>query len=208
MTNLSLEISFPTAQGRPLDSEKFRNRKDKIQFTKDYIEHPALDMKNPDEQILSAAVYYSRKRLPTLLLTNDRALRLKSIPFSINTSDISELDVKLTMINENKVVRSVDNYFTTVVNIAKDILGIGFSPKENLSGITFWGSKGRIIKVVKTMKSATVEFNVPVVKVPGLIILSDKEARGKSMGTCRWIYKGTDLDIIEKLIRESLNNYY
>lgn len=209
------KLSYSAREALRKLEDKYKDRQDKLIFTVDFIEHPALNLKIPDEQILASAAFYIKKGMPVILLTNDRALRLKSIPFKITTSNLSELEanIKRTISSKQKIIDyerkiSSNSFFTSVVGMAQEILGLGFSPKENKSGVTFFGSKGRILMVKTNKTFAHIEFNAPVMPVPGVNILSEKESREKSMGTCRWIYKGTDLKTVEQLIREAKDNYY
>ncbi|MCC5910862.1 MAG: hypothetical protein JJT76_10540 [Clostridiaceae bacterium] len=113
---------------------------------------------------------------------------------------------KVELDNES-IDYSFGDHREEIINKIGCKLGSIFTPKYNKTGVTFVGSKGRILKVVKRKKNLEVEFNVPVTKLPGVIILNDKEAIEKKMGTCRWIYKGDNLHIVLKLVEEAKNNY-
>ena len=52
-----------------------------------------------------------------------------------------------------------------------------------------------------------VEFNVPVPKIEGVITLTEKEAKEKKMGTCRWIYKGDSINNILELVEKAKLEY-
>lgn len=84
-------------------------------------------------------------------------------------------------------------------------LGNSFSPYFRKTGVTFFGSMGRILNVVNKLKILEIEFNVPVAGVSDVEILTEKQAREKKMGTCRWIYRGESLP--EDLLREAKTNY-
>lgn len=86
-------------------------------------------------------------------------------------------------------------------------LGNSFTPKYNKSGVTFYGTNGRILKLVNRSTMLEVEFNVPVTKVLGVSVLTDNEAIDKHMGTCRWIYRGDSLFTILELVEEAKDNY-
>ncbi|MBS4214924.1 hypothetical protein [Neobacillus rhizophilus] len=93
-----------------------------------------------------------------------------------------------------------------IENIQKE-LGSRFWPEYRLSGVTFYGNKGRILKMVNSSKWLYFEFNVPVPTVDGLEVLTEKEAREKHMGSCRWVYKGNSLNSVQVLIKEALQKY-
>ena len=86
-------------------------------------------------------------------------------------------------------------------------LGERFTPAYNQTGVTFNGYNGRILKMVKSSKWLFFEFNVPVPEVDGLTVLSEREAREKHMGTCRWFYKGNSLSTVLDLIKEAVKVY-
>lgn len=99
------------------------------------------------------------------------------------------------------------NHGNELIDKIQDKLGIQFLPTYNLSGITFFGPKGRILKMVNNGRWLYIEFNVDVPKVDGLTILTEIEAKEKHMGTCRWIYKGNSLDQVLYLIEQALEKY-
>ena len=83
-----------------------------------------------------------------------------------------------------------------------------FKAKENNSGVTYFGAEGtRIFKIIETKKGFKIEFNVAVSPVEGLTTLTEAEAAEKHMGTCRWIYIGTDIQIAKKLIEEAVQKF-
>jgi hypothetical protein len=99
-------------------------------------------------------------------------------------------------------------YLKALDVIHKEVPEDKFKKKENNSGITFFGTEGtRAFKVIQAKKGVKLELNVPVTNVEGLIILSEKEATEKHMGTCRWIYIGDNLDTIKELIKEAVEKY-
>lgn len=87
------------------------------------------------------------------------------------------------------------------------ILGNSFTPKYNKTGVTFYGTNGRILKLVSRVTRLEVEFNTWLAEHPEVIVLSDNEAREKKMGTCRWIYKGDNLDKVLDLVKEAKVNH-
>jgi len=115
---------------------------------------------------------------------------------------------------ENKytsVYKSIDYYFGEHTEEIKNkidlLLGSSFSPKYNKTGVTYFGGKGRILKIVKRRKYLEVEFNVPVTTVIGLLVLTEQERREKKMGTCQWIYKGDSLSTVLMLVEEAVGKY-
>ncbi|WCN36479.1 GIY-YIG nuclease family protein [Aneurinibacillus uraniidurans] len=99
------------------------------------------------------------------------------------------------------------NHSNELIDKVQTILGSGFQPQFNKTGVTFFGVKGRVLKLVSSPNKIKVEFNVPVSVVSGLTVLTETEAKAKKMGTCQWIYQGTSLDMVLKLIEEAVNNY-
>jgi hypothetical protein len=110
---------------------------------------------------------------------------------------------------EAKVNNDIDykfgDYNEELINKVAAALGDSFIPYFRKTGVTFFGSMGRILKIVKKHKILEIEFNVPVSNAPDVEILTEKQAREKKMGTCRWIYRGESLP--EDLLREAKTNY-
>lgn len=137
---------------------------------------------------------------------------------SINKINLGVLSEPIENMNdtsydaENNYINDTDmrfgNYGRDFFERVRQILGSEFEPKYNKSGITFFGVKGRILKLVYSNTSLYVEFNVPVTPVRGLKILTEKEAYDKKMGTCRWIYKGDSITTVLNLIEESVRKYH
>jgi hypothetical protein len=86
------------------------------------------------------------------------------------------------------------------------------------SGLSIFDKSGgrgtRLLKVVESKKGLRVEFNVEAVepKIKELapndsIIYTVKEAKDKHMGTCRWIYTGTDLKVLKELVSASVAGF-
>lgn len=99
------------------------------------------------------------------------------------------------------------DYGEELVDKVLVLLGTGFHPKYNKSGVTFYRGKKRILKIVNLMNALKVELNVPVAKVDGLTILTKEEAKKKKMGTCQWVYRGKSLDTAMTLIEEAKEVY-
>lgn len=117
-------------------------------------------------------------------------------------------------IEENKNIsidKSIDycfgDYGEEIISKIASILGISFTPKYNTTGVTYYGNKGRILKVVKRQRYLEVEFNVPVSEVLDLAVLTEEERIDKHMGTCRWVYKGDNLTTVLKLVEEAAEKY-
>lgn len=112
---------------------------------------------------------------------------------------------------EKDTNKSIDYYFgdytEEIINKIGSVLGNSFNPKYNKTGVTYVGSKGRILKIVKKRENLEVEFNVPVTNVPNLIVLTEQERIEKHMGRCQWIYKGDDLSTVLKLVEEAAKKY-
>lgn len=99
------------------------------------------------------------------------------------------------------------NHGNELIEIIQGKLGNKFSPTYNKSGVTFFGAKGRILKMVNNSGWLFIEFNVPVPTVADLTVLKENEAREKHMGTCRWFYKGNSLDTVLELIGAAVEKY-
>ncbi|WP_077618363.1 hypothetical protein [Bacillus sinesaloumensis] len=99
------------------------------------------------------------------------------------------------------------NHGNELIDSIQRKIGQQFLPTYNQTGVTFFGPKGRILKMVNNSRWIYFEFNVAVPPSEGLIIFSESEAREKHMGTCRWVYKGNSLDQVYKLVEEALENY-
>lgn len=99
------------------------------------------------------------------------------------------------------------NHGNELIEWVQEALGDRFHPEPCLTGVTFYGNKGRILKMVHKSKWLYFEFNVPVPAVDQLTIYSEKEAREKHMGTCRWLYKGDSLTTVFDLIGEAVQRY-
>lgn len=75
------------------------------------------------------------------------------------------------------------------------------------------GRGTRLLKVVESKKGLRVEFNVDIAEqlkdVPGneKMVFSEKDAKDKHMGTCRWIYTGSDIKKLEDLVKASLAGF-
>jgi len=86
---------------------------------------------------------------------------------------------------------------------------------SGLSVFDTGGGRGtRLLKVVNSKKGLRVEFNVASVedrlsKVPTgeRTIYGEKEAKDKHMGTCRWIYTGSDLTVLKELVSIALSGF-
>lgn len=105
-------------------------------------------------------------------------------------------------INQKNV--NFGNHSQDLVEKIQDKLGAEFKPKYNKTGVTFFGRRGRILKLVNTRSYLHVEFNVPVIYVDGLMVLTKEEAREKKMGTCQWIFKGDSLMTVLKFVNEAI----
>lgn len=124
-----------------------------------------------------------------------------------NTNQSFKPSLKNVINNQNIVSYKFYDYGEELVDKVLVLLGSGFHPKCNKTGITFYRGEKRILKLVNLMNAIKVEFNVPVTKVEELTILTKEEAKEKKMGTCQWIYKGTSLDTVMILIEEAKEVY-
>lgn len=97
-------------------------------------------------------------------------------------------------------------------------LGSKFQVKEAGSGNSIFdlgGGRGtRLLKLVQSKKGLRVEFNVKSVEdalkeVPAndKITYTEQEAKDKHMGTCQWIYTGSDLNVLRKLVEAALAGF-
>ena len=99
------------------------------------------------------------------------------------------------------------NHGNELIDKVQTKIGNQFSPTYNQSGVTFFGPKGRILKMVTNSRRLYFEFNVDVPRVEGLEVLTETEAKEKHMGSCRWIYKGNSLDQVFYLIECAVEKY-
>lgn len=103
--------------------------------------------------------------------------------------------------------RESGDYGEGINSKVASLLGSSFTPKYNKTGVTYFGENGRILKVVNRQNELEIQFNVPVLEVPGLTVLTEKERIKKKMGTCQWIYKGDNLSAALKLVEEAAKKY-
>lgn len=83
-----------------------------------------------------------------------------------------------------------------------------FTENDTASGQSIFGpERTRLLKLVKTRTGFILELNVEVKPVEGLKVLTPEEAKQKHMGTCRWIYTGSDEKVIKNLVMEAVNNF-
>ncbi len=188
-------------------------------LTAEYIENPLISFKKGDRCIQSTALAFKKKGIDIVILTADTAMRLSAQALGINSvkniGDLAQVDKNRKILhkkdmkieNINKTPMDFGTVGIELFQRIKNILGPEFKPKYNNTGITFYGHKGRILKLVYSKTKLYIEFNVPVSRVDGLIILTDKERREKKMGTCQWIYKGDSLTTVLKLVEEALVKY-
>lgn len=94
-----------------------------------------------------------------------------------------------------------------IIDKVSSILGNSFTPKYNKTGVSFYGTNGRILKLVSRVTRLELEFNTWISENPEVLVLSDNKARQKNMGTCRWIYRGENLNTVLDLVKEAKNNY-
>jgi hypothetical protein len=99
------------------------------------------------------------------------------------------------------------NHGNELIEKIQSKIGVQFIPAYRQSGVTFFGPKGRILKMVDNGSWLYFEFNVAVPSIDGLRTYTDKEAKDKHLGTCRWIYKGRSLDDVNRLVEYALENY-
>ncbi|MDI3477787.1 MAG: hypothetical protein PWQ59_1312 [Thermoanaerobacterium sp.] len=189
-----------------------------------YVESPILKLNKGDGCIQSTALYYKQCGKEVIILSEDTGMRLSAQSLGVKTAkNISELDklVGQTIVYKEKVAAAINsknenvnlshicfgNHGNELIDKVQQKLGSRFTPKYNKSGVTFFGSNGRILKLVYNKTFLHVEFNVPVSQVKGLTILTKKEAQNKKMGTCQWIYKGDSLSTVLDLVEEAVKKY-
>lgn len=199
---------------RQLDTQKSNPL---VIFSAEYVDNPILNFKKGDGCIQSTALFYKQKGFDVIVLTEDAAMGLSLKALHIKSAkDINEIDkisdknlktIKRKSQDKSNEYVSFDNYSQHLVEKIQAKLGAEFEPKYNKSGVTFFGPRGRILKLVNTRSYLHVEFNVPVTTVDGLTVLTREEAREKKMGTCQWIYKGDSLMTVLELVDEAVSKY-
>lgn len=128
---------------------------------------------------------------------------------------MAETQVKVKEEEKKQDVKKVEaeEKFVKTLQQIRDVIkssGTKHDFKENniQSGTSFFGPERiRLLKVVKTRSGFTIEFNVEVPKVDGLKVLTPEQAKAKHMGTCRWIYSGSDEKVIKQLVTEAVKNF-
>lgn len=199
---------------RQLDTQKSNPL---VIFTAEYVDNPILNFKKGDGCIQSSALFYKQKGFDVIVLTEDAAMGLSLTALHIKSAkNINEIDKLSDKSFKGIGGKSLDksNDYVYFGNHSQDLvekiqvkLGEKFKPKYNKSGVTFFGARGRILKLVNTRSYLHVEFNVPVTNVDGLTVLTREEAREKKMGTCQWIYKGDSLITVLELVDEAVGKY-
>jgi len=199
---------------RQLDTQKSNPL---VIFSAEYVDNPILNFKKGDGCIQSTALFYKQKGFDVIVLTEDAAMGLSLKALHIKSAkDINEIDkisdknlktIKRKSQDKSNEYVSFDNHSQHLVEKIQAKLGAEFEPKYNKSGVTFFGPRGRILKLVNTRSYLHVEFNVPVTTVDGLTVLTREEAREKKMGTCQWIYKGDSLMTVLELVDEAVSKY-
>lgn len=199
---------------RQLDTQKSNSL---VIFSAEYVDNPILNFKKGDGCIQSTALFYKQKGFDVIVLTEDAAMGLSLKALHIKSAkDINEIDkisdknlktIKRKSQDKSNEYVSFDNHSQHLVEKIQAKLGAEFEPKYNKSGVTFFGPRGRILKLVNTRSYLHVEFNVPVTTVDGLTVLTREEAREKKMGTCQWIYKGDSLMTVLELVDEAVSKY-
>lgn len=99
--------------------------------------------------------------------------------------------------------------FGNILSEIRSIVPKDFTEKENKSGVTWFGpSRTRLLKVIETKKGLRIEFNVEVdSKVTGMICYTKDEAKAKHMGTCQWVYSGSDVDTVKALVSQAIKGF-
>lgn len=204
---------------RMIDKEK---KNPQLILTAKFVNNPILNFKKGDGCILSTALYYHQEKKQVIILTEDINMGLEAQAIGIKSArDLQEMNELIqadnnlekripTDLNTENIKQSNMSFGThgkELVDKVQTILGPNFEPKYNKTGVTFFGQKGRILKLVYTKERLFVEFNVPISPVPGLITLTQKEANDKKMGSCRWLYKGDSLSSVIRLIEEAIQKY-
>lgn len=115
------------------------------------------------------------------------------------------------MSNEQKKNLGEEKYDAALKMIkdsVKVIKDVAFVEKENNSGSSFFGpGRTRLLKLVKIKTGYKLELNVEVKKVENLTVLTEKEAKEKHMGSCRWLYSGTDDKVTKALVDEAIKGF-
>jgi len=157
---------------RQLDSQRSNPL---VIFTAKYVDNPILNFKKGDGCIQSTALYYKQKGYDVIVLTEDvamglslEALNIKSVK-NVNeiekVSDKDRKDIDIEFQDKSNRYVYFGNHGQDLVEKIQVKLGSRFKPKYNKSGVTFFGPKGRILKLVNTRSFLHVEFNVPVSNV-------------------------------------------
>ncbi|MEW6623952.1 MAG: PIN domain-containing protein [Bacillota bacterium] len=192
-----------------------------IILTAKYAENPILKFNKGDGCIQSTALYYKQCGEEVIILSEDTGMRLSAQALGVKTAkNIAELDKvidqtkekaapAINSMNENLNLSDIcfGNHGVELIDKVQQKLGSRFTPKYNKSGVTFFSSNGRILKLVYAKSRLHVEFNVPVSQVNGLTVLTKKEAQNKNMGTCQWIYKGDSVSTVLDLVEEAVKKY-
>ena len=97
--------------------------------------------------------------------------------FKVESESIHDSALAKRKSNNTSIHYRFGDYGEEIIDRIASKLGNSLVPRYNKTGVTFFGYKGRILKIVKKQKNLEIEFNAPVTKVPGVVVLSDKEAR-------------------------------
>ena len=129
----------------------------------------------------------------------------KPVDCSVTMTEVVEIPTEVVETNKKELpVFPNDNVAQKF--IISDLLR-NFEGRTNNSGITYFGTTGRIAKVSDSKNGMKIEFNSEVSPMDGVVTLTANEASEKHMGSCRWIYTGNDINIMTGLIEECIANY-
>lgn len=114
-------------------------------------------------------------------------------------------------------VEQVSMYQQAIALVDQMVPKDKFRFNQATSGLSIFDNGGgrgtRLLKVVESKKGLRVEFNVDVEKVlkekapNDNITFTEKQAKEKHMGTCRWIYTGNDINVLKQLITLALSGF-